>query len=320
MKRKKKEAAVDTAAGRLAVQYWPAAEGLAQRVDPYRQQFVDRVGPLAEQARKSGASAAHDALERITPVLDDAWERVTPAVESARESVQGKLLPRLNDVLAEAAGHPAAQEASKRGRATAAALRGELEVPKPKRKLPRILGGIAIGAAVAGIAVVALRKLLDNRDAEWEAPAPSTYGGSNTPKRADTSPWAAASDPATRTASPAAAPTASGPGTTGEATSEPTTAADAGASGTDSTASTAKPESAGLSGDAGETVAPFERRSYGAGSYVGSKPPTGFDVKGNERSMKYHTPDSPAYERTISDVWFNSAEAAEQNGFVRAQR
>ena len=33
MKRSKKTAAVDTAAGRLSVSYWPAAEGLIEKVD-----------------------------------------------------------------------------------------------------------------------------------------------------------------------------------------------------------------------------------------------------------------------------------------------
>ena len=35
--------------------------------------------------------------------------------------------------------------------------------------------------------------------------------------------------------------------------------------------------------------------------------------------MKFHTPESPWYGRTIAEVWFNSAEAAEAAGFVNAQ-
>ena len=59
---------------------------------------------------------------------------------------------------------------------------------------------------------------------------------------------------------------------------------------------------------------------YGEGSYVGEEPPSDYTIKGNERSMKFHTGDSAGYERTIADVWFNSAEAAEKAGFTRAQR
>lgn len=56
-----------------------------------------------------------------------------------------------------------------------------------------------------------------------------------------------------------------------------------------------------------------------AGVYVGVEPPEGYQIKGNERSMKYHLPDSNSYARTIAQVWFASEEAAEQAGFTRAQ-
>ncbi|MDN5727277.1 MAG: 50S ribosomal protein L4, partial [Propionibacteriales bacterium] len=54
------------------------------------------------------------------------------------------------------------------------------------------------------------------------------------------------------------------------------------------------------------------------GSFRGENPPAGFEIKGNEDSMKFHTPDSPWYGRTVAEVWFNSAEAAEKAGFVNA--
>jgi hypothetical protein len=55
---------------------------------------------------------------------------------------------------------------------------------------------------------------------------------------------------------------------------------------------------------------------YGAGSYVGEEPPSGFDIKGNEDSKLFHTPDSPYYTRTVAEVWFSSTEAAEAAGFT----
>jgi hypothetical protein len=72
----------------------------------------------------------------------------------------------------------------------------------------------------------------------------------------------------------------------------------------------------------GETAAaPEARRRYeGEGVYVGHEPPEGFTIKGNERSMKYHVPESAGYGRTVAEVWFNSEEAAQEAGFVRAQR
>jgi len=73
---------------------------------------------------------------------------------------------------------------------------------------------------------------------------------------------------------------------------------------------------------AADEPAPGERaaRFSGEGVYVGHEPPEGYVIKGNERSMKYHMPEAAGYSRTIAEVWFNSEEAAQQAGFVRAQR
>jgi large subunit ribosomal protein L17 len=60
-----------------------------------------------------------------------------------------------------------------------------------------------------------------------------------------------------------------------------------------------------------------EATSYGEGSFRGAEPPTGYDIKGNENSMKYHTLESPYYEQTIAEVWFNSEQAAEDAGFEK---
>jgi large subunit ribosomal protein L17 len=59
--------------------------------------------------------------------------------------------------------------------------------------------------------------------------------------------------------------------------------------------------------------------------YEGSAAPTadgsapeGFDIKGNENSMKFHTPDSPWYDQTEAEVWFNTEDAATAAGFTKA--
>jgi large subunit ribosomal protein L4 len=64
------------------------------------------------------------------------------------------------------------------------------------------------------------------------------------------------------------------------------------------------------------SVATEETQPYGEGSYVGDEPPTGYDIKGNEDSKKFHTPQSSHYGRTVAEVWFNSVEAAEAAGFA----
>jgi small subunit ribosomal protein S2 len=47
--------------------------------------------------------------------------------------------------------------------------------------------------------------------------------------------------------------------------------------------------------------------------------PEGFEIKGNQNSMKFHAPSSPWYARTNAEVWFRTAEAAEAAGFANAE-
>jgi large subunit ribosomal protein L4 len=63
-------------------------------------------------------------------------------------------------------------------------------------------------------------------------------------------------------------------------------------------------------------VAPEDKPDYGEGSYRGENPPEGFDIKGNEDSMLFHTPASRWYSRTVAEIWFNSEEAATAAGFT----
>jgi large subunit ribosomal protein L17 len=61
-----------------------------------------------------------------------------------------------------------------------------------------------------------------------------------------------------------------------------------------------------------------EDAPYGEGSHAAledGSAPEGYPVKGNANSMKYHTPESPYYDRTVAEVWFATPEAAEAAGF-----
>jgi large subunit ribosomal protein L4 len=75
--------------------------------------------------------------------------------------------------------------------------------------------------------------------------------------------------------------------------------------------------SAKASAREGEVVEGTETR-FGSQSHApladGSQP-EGFPVKGNEDSMLYHVPGSSFYARTVAEVWFTDAEAAEAAGF-----
>ncbi len=98
------------------------------------------------------------------------------------------------------------------------------------------------------------------------------------------------------------------------------------------TAKKAEPSNEELAADASEAVAEdtteptnaelaaetAEKSETAEGSYRGTEPPAGFDIKGNEDSMKYHTTASQWYEQTEAEIWFDSEEAAQAAGFTKA--
>ncbi len=328
----------------------PYAQQAAGRVSPFAQQAAERIAPIATSAKQSGARVAQGAVEKVGPVLDDALERVSPAVAAARTKMAEEILPMLTERLSAAAGSPVVVEATKRGKAAVAAAKGELELPKEKKK-GRWLIGFAIFAALAGAVVVVARKFLGSRDADWQAARPTTPYAP--PKPAETAGAAATTpvvdgmddsgedpqggmsahllnleadgaavpdqpaegrdiDETLETAAVGETPVettvaedASGEATSGEAPAEPVAVGDEAVTLLDE--ATAAPEAA-------------KPRYEGEGVYIGSEPPEGFTIKGNERSMKYHVPESGGYGRTTAEVWFNSEDAAQQAGFVRAQR
>lgn len=73
--------------------------------------------------------------------------------------------------------------------------------------------------------------------------------------------------------------------------------------------------------EAAEETASSAEAPYGEGSHAPlddpQQAPEGFEVKGNADSMLYHVPGSSSYDRTVAEVWFASAEAAEAAGFAK---
>lgn len=71
--------------------------------------------------------------------------------------------------------------------------------------------------------------------------------------------------------------------------------------------------------EAAEEAADSADAPYGEGSHApladAQEAPEGFEIKGNADSMLYHVPGSSFYDRTVAEVWFASAEAAEAAGF-----
>lgn len=297
-----------------------AAEVIAEYVDslqPYVEKAGDKVRPYAHQARKRGAAAAHSAVETLGPKVNDVLERIPPAAESAKDKFSDDLLPRLSEVLQKAAELPVAQEVGRRGEATVAALKGEVEVPK-HGGAGRWVKRIGIVAAIGGVLVVLFKKFLDPKDSGWETYQPSApYAGSTTTRASDLSGKvsAAASDASDAVRSAAAAAGTKASDLADTVKEKVTGAADAAGEAAED-AKQDLSEAADKATDAAASAAD----KYGPESFIGDTPPEGYAVKGNARSMKFHTPDNGGYDRTIADVWFASPEAAEAAGFVRAQR
>lgn len=271
----------------------PYAEQAAERIEPYAHQAAERFGPYAESAKRQGARVAADAVDKWGPVLEDATAKVPPAIEVAAERLYEDALPAVAERLHEIADSDAVTAMTKKA--------AELVPVKPQKKKGRWGKRFAIVAgvlAVGGAAYVAARKFLGGgQDSEWEAARPATPYASTTITEPQPS---TAAKPGTDTAA-ASAHTAPRPdeatNAESEADSKPAHAAD----------------------ESGEETTGDESK-YGEGSYVGSEPPSGFTIKGNQRSMKYHVSDSSGYDRTNADVWFNSEESAQAAGFSKAQR
>ena len=81
-------------------------------------------------------------------------------------------------------------------------------------------------------------------------------------------------------------------------------------------AKTGSSAAAAAAAPAASEDAPFGEGS--AAPLADGSAPEGFDIKGNQGSMKFHTTDSPWYGRTKAEVWFATPEAAKAAGFVNA--
>lgn len=295
-----KKAAAETASAAAEYSTTALKEGL-ERAQHLLADLQKQAAPLLRDAKVRTADFASKRLDDLEPHLKDAMGKVAPAIELAREKVEDDFLPKMQGFLHQAAEHPAVVESGKRGKAAVQALKGELEPVEKKSRLRTFGKIVAIGAIVAG-AVAAVRHFLAPKDDGWTAHEPSkAYVNNN-----DTFSTAAkfAADTAEKVADTVTADETA----QSDMTSEGAPAPEAQYIG--------ESEAAADKDEATEAA----ENNYGEGSYVGTEPPEGFTIKGNERSKKYHVQGTGGYERTIAEVWFNSEEAAEAAGFTKAQR
>ena len=143
-----------------------------------------KVAPVASDARDNAMRYAESTRDWAAPKVEAAREWAAPRVEPVTTRVKDDVLPKVAGAVtaALAASEPAREEAKTRGTAAIAALRGEVEAPRPKKHRMRklfLLAGV-IGAAVAGWKAWVGQQ---NRQPDpWATPisSPPTMAGSST--------------------------------------------------------------------------------------------------------------------------------------------
>ncbi len=183
----KSKGRVETAKDRVK----PLAESASEKIGPAVGTAREKVSPYAEKAVERGAHYAGVAVEKAGPVIDDALAKVGPATEHAAEKARVRfnddVLPKVTAALAAlaAAAEPVVEETSRRGKATKAALKGEIELPQKKshrlRKVVLFLGFGALAAAAA-------KKLLTPPEPAWQSTPTSGRDYSSAPAGASSRP------------------------------------------------------------------------------------------------------------------------------------
>ncbi|MEI8406937.1 MULTISPECIES: hypothetical protein [unclassified Kribbella] len=193
----KSKGRVETAKDRVR----PLAESASEKLGPAVGTAREKVSPYAEKAVERGAYYANVAVEKASPVIDDALAKVGPATEhaaeKARERFNDDVLPKVTAALASlaAAAEPVVEETQRRGKATKAALKGELDVPtKKSHKLRKVVLFLGFGA----LAAAAVKKLLTPPEPAWQSTPTSGRDYSSAPAGTTSRPAATETKPDTK--------------------------------------------------------------------------------------------------------------------------
>jgi hypothetical protein len=279
-------------------------QAAVERLSPYVEQALREGGEFADQtyaklrpglkeAQIRGARLAADTFEKVQPAIDDALNRVSPAVDATVKWVR----PAVDDVLERIP--PTVDYARERVQddvlpALASQLRHLAAQPLAKE--------LQAAAAASALAAQLEKASGKKKHSGWRTfgrilLAGALLGGVFVAVRK------LFADPAT--------------GWENHVPKNSTYVADPTMDDDDLYDEAAEPATSAAAEE--PTVEP-STSPYGAGSYVGDEPPAGYEIKGNDRSLKYHVPGMAAYDRTIAEVWFETEEAAQAAGFTRAQR
>jgi F0F1-type ATP synthase membrane subunit b/b' len=138
-----------------------------------------KAAPVIIDARAKAAPVLADARAKAAPVLADARDKAAPYISDARDRLATEVLPAVTAALAtlDAATEEARHETVKRSKAVAAALKGEVEAPQPKKRR----GRVALLLLAVGGAIFAVSRKLSNRKptTNWQSsytppPAPTS--------------------------------------------------------------------------------------------------------------------------------------------------
>ena len=162
----------------------------------------DKATPLISDARDKAIAASADARDKATPYLSDARDKTAPYLSEVRDRAQpllSEVRDRFNDDVlpvvtaavsaVDDATEDVRSEAVKRGRAVAAAVKGEVDEPKRSHTVRNVLVALGLG----GVVFAVVRRLGDRQPSTtWQsAYEPPPAGG-----LVDTAAEEAAADPA----------------------------------------------------------------------------------------------------------------------------
>ncbi len=161
------------------------SKNLRDHAEDWAADLADRVGPRVETARDKAAPYLADARQKAGPVLtearDKARDKAGPAISDARQRLATEVLPMIAAAVAAAdeATEEARTESKKRGKAAMAALKGDVEPPKKKHRLRKLLLVLGLGGLLAAVA----KKLADRpATTTWQSaytPTPDPEGGAH---------------------------------------------------------------------------------------------------------------------------------------------
>ncbi|MCW2757604.1 MAG: hypothetical protein JWO46_1350 [Nocardioidaceae bacterium] len=149
------------------------AEDIADRIAPHVDSAREQLAPYIADAREKAGPALADARDKAAPYIADARDKAAPYVADARERFVSDVVPAVSSAVSDARDKAAPyiaearEEAARRGAATAAALKGEVDPPKKGGKLKKVL----LAGGLLGLGAFVFSKLKGKDADPWQ----STY-------------------------------------------------------------------------------------------------------------------------------------------------